>query len=147
MSPATSAVHTGGSSLPTSRDFPNDRVGLQLLFPALGTSRPADASAGCGSTNLRTDYAMLGGGSLGFLAIGMALCPEVLRRDRKRKKLALVFACAGLAAELLYVRFDGLRHVLTNAFSIWMLTGPIVFGIHLLYRIYSVARPSVIPEP
>jgi len=91
--------------------------------------------------------AMLGGGSLGFLAIGMALCPEVLRRDRKRKKLALVFACAGLAAELLYVRFDGLRHVLTNAFSIWMLTGPIVFGIHLLYRIYSVARPSVIPEP
>jgi len=91
--------------------------------------------------------AMLGGGSLGLLAIGMALCPEVLRRDRTRKKLALVFACAGLAAELLYVHFVGLRHVLANAFSIWMLTGPIVFGIHLLYRIYSVAPPSVIAEP
>jgi len=91
--------------------------------------------------------AMLGGGSLGLLAIGMALCPEVLQQNRTRKKLALVFACAGLAAELLYVHFAGLRHVLTNAFSIWMLTGPMVLGIHLLYRIYSIAPPSAIAEP
>jgi uncharacterized membrane protein YpjA len=91
--------------------------------------------------------AMLGGGYLGLFAIGMALYPEVLQRNRTRKKLALVFACAGLAAELLYVHFEGLRHVLTNAFSIWMLIGPMVFGIHLLYRNYSIAQPSVIAEP
>ena len=90
--------------------------------------------------------AILGGGSLGLLAIGMALCPEVLQRNRTRKKLALVFACAGLGAELLYVHSEGLRHILTNTFSIWMLTGPMAFGIHVLYRLYSVAPSSVIAE-
>ena len=59
------------------------------------------------------------------------------------EKLAYVFACAGLVAELLYVYNEGPRNVLSNAFSVWMLACPIVFGIHLLYRLHNVPASVV----
>jgi hypothetical protein len=61
-----------------------------------------------------------GGGCLGLVAIAMAFRREVLRRDRRHRKLACVFACAGLIAELLYVYNEDLKNVLPNAFSVWM---------------------------
>jgi len=90
--------------------------------------------------------AMVGGGLLGLLAIAMAFHPEGLRRNPRRKALAFAFAGAGVSAEWLYVYSEGVRNVFSHPFSVWMLSGPVVFGVHLLYRLNNPARTAATTE-
>jgi hypothetical protein len=45
---------------------------------------------------------MMIGGILGIIAVLMAYRPERLRDSPKRRRLAVVFGCAGICAEVLY---------------------------------------------
>lgn len=81
---------------------------------------------------------------MGAIAIAMGFRGERLRRERRRRILALVLACVGVLSELLYIHYDeGLGNVLSSPVSVWMLIGQIVFGIHLLYRIYAFTPAGV----
>ncbi len=76
------------------------------------------------------------GGILGMLAILMAYRPEKLRQSPRRKRLAIVFGCAGICAEVLYFVSGGSRDVSSHFLARWVMLGPVVVGIHCAYRVY-----------
>ncbi|MFZ0817296.1 MAG: hypothetical protein WAM78_17370 [Candidatus Sulfotelmatobacter sp.] len=76
------------------------------------------------------------GGILGIVAILMAYRPEKLRANSKLKRRAIVFGCAGVCAEVLYLTSGGLANVRSNMFARWIMLGPAVVGAHCAYRVF-----------
>ena len=77
------------------------------------------------------------GGILGITAILMAYRPDKLRQRPQRKRLAIVFACAGLCAEMLYFTSGGLGDVSSHWLARWVMLGPLVVGAHCAYRVFG----------
>jgi hypothetical protein len=87
------------------------------------------------------------GGILGIVAILMAYRPEKLRQSPRRKRLAIVFGCAGVCAELLYFVSGGLHDISSHLLARWVILGPLVVGVHCAYRVFvhspgSATRPA-----
>lgn len=76
------------------------------------------------------------GGLLGVVSILMAYRPATLRQRPKRKRLAVVFACAGVCAEVLYFVSGGLHDVSSHLLARWVMLGPLVVGVHCAYRVF-----------
>lgn len=77
------------------------------------------------------------GGILGIVAILMAYRPDKLRQRPQRKRLAIVFAGAGLCAEVLYFTSGGLGDVSSHWLARWVMLGPLVVGAHCAYRVFG----------
>jgi hypothetical protein len=77
------------------------------------------------------------GGILGIVAILMAYRPERLRQNAGRKRIAIIFACAGLMAELLYFTNGGLGDVSSHLLAGWVMLGPLIVGAHCAYRVFG----------
>lgn len=77
------------------------------------------------------------GGILGIAAILMAYRPEKLRQRPQQKRLTIVFACAGLCAEVLYFTSGGLGDVSSHWLARWVMLGPLVVGAHCAYRLFG----------
>lgn len=106
---------------------------LPILLPHLLTKSLDRAIA------LRTFLSLSGmviGGISGLTGIGLALWPERLRRNPILKHAAILLGSAGILAEGLYAAKEGLRAITSNAFSLWVVLGPLIVGIHCLYRVY-----------
>jgi len=84
-----------------------------------------------------TIIAMILCGTLGLTGITIASA-ERLRRDPRLKRLAVLFGCAGVAAETIYVLNEGFRATASNPFTLWALLGPLIIGLHCLYRSFQV---------
>jgi len=82
------------------------------------------------------------GGIFGIAALLMAYRPETLRHSRKLKRRAIVFACAGICSEVLYLTSGGLTNVTTNVFALWIVAGPLLLGTHCAYRVFAAPRGS-----
>jgi peptidoglycan/LPS O-acetylase OafA/YrhL len=76
------------------------------------------------------------GGILGLAAILIAYRPERLRQSSKLKRRAIIFACAGVCAAVLYLTSEGLNDVLSNVFACWIIAGPLLVGAHCLYHVF-----------
>jgi hypothetical protein len=79
------------------------------------------------------------GGILGIIGILMAYRPERLRQNAGRKRIAIMFACAGLGAELLYLSNGGLGDVSSHFLAGWVMLGPMIVGGHCAYRVFGRA--------
>ena len=90
--------------------------------------------------------AMFLGGILGLTAIAMACSPNRLRRSPRLRLLALLFACAGVAAETVCIAEEGFRVTGSNLFMVWVLLGPLIIGLHCLYRIFHVEADTKEPR-
>ena len=89
---------------------------------------------------LRTVFLATGttvGGILGVASILMAYRPETLRQRPKRKRLAVVFACAGICAETLYLMSGGMHDVSSHLLACWVTLGPLIVGAHCAYRVFG----------
>jgi hypothetical protein len=106
---------------------------VPILLPHLLTKSPS-------STALRTILLLSGmvlGGIMGLTGIGLSLWPERLHRSPRLKRTAILLGCAGILAEALYTATDGPRAIASNAFSLWVVVGPLIVGGHCLYRVFS----------
>jgi hypothetical protein len=80
---------------------------------------------------------MVVGGMMGLAGVGLTLWPERLHRSPLLKRVAILLGCAGVLAEGLYAAKEGPVAIVTNAFSLWVVLGPLIVGIHCLYRVFS----------
>lgn len=78
----------------------------------------------CRSSNLPLGHWDNGRGVVGIAAILMAYRPEKLRLSPRRKRLATVFACAGLCGEVRYFTSGGLGDVSSNWIARWDMRVP-----------------------
>lgn len=84
--------------------------------------------------------AMVVGGILGLVSIGLLSNVAGIRNSRTRRVLAVVFGCAGLAAEIMFVLQDRIPGRGPNLATVWILTGPIVVGTHFAHRAFRQNR-------
>lgn len=77
------------------------------------------------------------GGVLGIIAILMAYGPEKLRGNPKRKRIAIIFGCAGLCAEVLYFASGGVGDVSSHLLARCVMLGPLIVGAHCAYRVFG----------
>jgi sulfite exporter TauE/SafE len=95
---------------------------------------------------LRTFLVLSGmviGGILGLIGIWLALLWPELPHRSPLKYVAILFTCAGLLAEGLYVAKEGV----SNIFSLWVVLGPLIVGVHCLYRVYRSKGRGYINRP
>ena len=77
---------------------------------------------------------MVVGGILGLVSIGLLSDVAGIRKSRTRRVVAVVFGCAGLAAEIMFVLLDRIPGRGPDLLTVWILAGPIVVGTHFAYR-------------
>ena len=124
LAPATAFLYLGG-----------------ILYAALFTTLPkllSHPEPAALKDFFRMTVIVVGGG-LGLISIVMAFQPHRLRRRAQLKIVALVFGCAGVLAEALYVQSVGFW-VAWNPGMMWILLGPVVVGAHCAYRVFLQRR-------
>src|SRR5581483_6512981 len=97
---------------------------------------PSDPDTSAAITSLLQISAMVFGGILGLVSIGLLSDVARFHNSRTRRVVAVVFGCAGLTAEMMFVAQGGMHTGKLDWLTVWILGGPVVVGIHFAYRAF-----------